>query len=282
MISFVGAGPGAADLLTFRAADRLARADVVLWAGSLVAPDVLAHCRPDAERIDTRSLTLEEVTAVYAAHPDAAIVRLHSGDPAWYSSIGEQIAWCVAHERDFEIVPGVSSVSAAAAALGAELTRPGVSQSVVLTRVASRTASSMGPGDDVTAYAARGGVMALFLSAGNPEALQHALLGPGSAYSAATPAAVIHRVTWPDEAIYPTTVGGVAKILADNFITTTALVLVGEALRPANACTARSHVYDPAFSHRFREATAPASTDATGASEPARCDPSVGDPTPAV
>ncbi|MGN6694838.1 MAG: SAM-dependent methyltransferase, partial [Aquihabitans sp.] len=98
MISFVGAGPGAADLLTFRAADRLASADVVLWAGSLVSPDILEHCRADALLLDTKGMTLEEVTEAFAAHPDAAIVRLHSGDPAWYSAIGEQIAWCVAHE----------------------------------------------------------------------------------------------------------------------------------------------------------------------------------------
>lgn len=255
MISFVGAGPGAVDLLTFRAADRLARADVVLWAGSLVSPEVLEHCRPDVERIDTRSMTLEQVTATFAAHPEAAIVRLHSGDPAWYSSISEQIAWCVRNERDFEVVPGVSSVSAAAAALGTELTIPGISQSVVLTRVASRTAASMGPGDDITAYAARGGVMAMFLSAGNPDALEAALLGPGSAYTPATPAAIVHRVSWPDQVVMTTTLGQVAARLRDNNITTTALVLVGEALRPAAGCAGRSHVYDPSFTHRYRQAS---------------------------
>lgn len=258
MISFVGAGPGAADLLTLRAVDRLAAADVVLWAGSLVAPEVLERCRADAELLDTKSMTLEDVVAVFAAHPEASIVRLHSGDPAWYSAIGEQISWCVANERDFEIVPGVSSVSAAAAALGAELTVPGVSQTVVLTRLARRTTKSLGPGDDVTAYAARGGLMALFLSAGDPARLREALLAPPSAYTESTPAAVVHRVSWPDEKVIPTTVGEVAAVLAEHQITTTALVLVGDALRPAEAadgvCVDRSHVYDPAFATRFRPA----------------------------
>lgn len=255
MISFVGAGPGAADLLTFRAADRLAKADVVLWAGSLVSPGILEHCRTDAVLLDTKGMTLEQVTDAFAAHPDAAIVRLHSGDPSWYSAIGEQIAWCVAHERPFEVVPGVSSVSAAAAALGAELTVPGVSQTVVLTRLAKRTTKSLGPGDDLAAYAAQGGLLALFLSAGDPERLQSVLLGPGSAYSAATPAAIVHRVSWPDEQVVRTTVGELAAVLTERGITTTALVLVGDALAPAAASCERSHVYDPSFATAFRDAT---------------------------
>lgn len=255
MISFVGAGPGAADLLTFRAADRLARADLVLWAGSLVSQVVLEHCRDDVVLLDTKSMTLEDVTATFAAHPDAAIVRLHSGDPAWYSAIGEQIAWCVAHDRPFEVVPGVSSVSAAAAALGTELTVPGISQTVVLTRLAKRTAKSLGPGDDLAAHARQGGLLALFLSAGDPERLQEVLLGPGSAFSAETPTAVVHRASWPDEQLVRTTLGRLAAELTERGITMSALVLVGEALRPGpGACVDRSHVYDPAFATRFREA----------------------------
>ena len=255
MISFVGAGPGAADLLTFRAADRLARADVVLWAGSLVSPTVLEHCRDDVLLLDTKGMTLEEVTEVFADHPDAAIVRLHSGDPAWYSAIGEQIAWCVAHDRPFEVVPGVSSVSAAAAALGTELTVPGVSQTVVLTRLAKRTARSLGPGDDLAAQARQGGLLALFLSAGDPVRLQEVLLCPGSAFSEATPVAIVHRASWPDEQIVRTTLGRLAAELTERAITLSALVLVGEALRPgADACADRSHVYDPAFATRFRDA----------------------------
>ena len=153
-------------------------------------------------------------------------------------------------------MPGVSSVSAAAAALGAELTVPGVSQTVVLTRLAKRTTKSLGPGDDLAAYAAQGGLIALFLSAGDPERLQEVLLGSGSAYSAATPAAIVHRVSWPDEQVITTTVGALAATLAERGITTTALVLVGEALDPRTASCERSHVYDPSFTTAFRDATA--------------------------
>ena len=226
----------------------------MLWAGSLVSPAILDHCRGDAVLLDTKAMTLEQVTDTFAAHPGAAIVRLHSGDPAWYSAIGEQITWCVAHHRSFEVVPGVSSVSAAAAALGTELTVPGVSQTVVLTRLAKRTTKSLGPGDDLAAYATHGGLIALFLSAGDPERLQEVLLSPGSAYSAATPAAVVHRVSWPDEQVIPTTVGQISAVLADRGITTTALILVGEALAPrSEACVERSHVYDPSFTTSFRD-----------------------------
>lgn len=256
MISFVGAGPGAADLLTMRAIDRLQSADVVLWAGSLVSPDALSYCRAEAVLHDTKSMTLEQVVDVFAQHPDALIVRLHSGDPSIYSAINEQIAWCVANERCFEVVPGVSSVSAAAAAVGAELTVPGVSQSVIITRLARRTAASLGAGDDFTRLAALGGVMALFLSAGDPDSLQMQLLAPGSAYGADTPAVIAHRVSWPDEQLITTTVGCIAEELRSHGIRMSALVLVGDALATARpAAAGRSHVYDPSFTHRHRDAT---------------------------
>jgi precorrin-4/cobalt-precorrin-4 C11-methyltransferase len=255
VISFIGAGPGAADLLTLRAVDRLRHAHVVLWAGSLVSADVLRHCRADATVLDTKSMTLEDVTAVYAAYPDVAIARLHSGDPAWFSAVGEQIDWCLRHERAFEIVPGVSSVGAAAAAAGLELTVPGVAQSVVITRLARRTAAALGPRDDVVAFAARGGVMALFLSAGDPDGLQASLLGEGSAYGVETPAIIAYRVSWPDEQVIATTVGSIAHELASRSIGTSALILVGDALR-AGSRARRSHVYDPSFTHRHRPSSA--------------------------
>jgi len=251
MISFIGAGPGAADLLTLRAVDRLARADVVLWAGSLVSADVLHRCRADATLLDTRAMTLEDVTAVYADNPGAAIARLHSGDPACFSAIGEQIDWCVQHERAFEIVPGVSALGAAAAAAGIELTVPGVSQSVVITRLARRTAAALGPGDDLVAYAAQGGVMALFLSAGDPERLHATLLSARSAYTQDTPAVIAYRVSWPDEQVVLTTLGQVAAELARRSIATSALILVGAALRRGGNAR-RSHVYDPSFAHQYR------------------------------
>jgi precorrin-4/cobalt-precorrin-4 C11-methyltransferase len=253
VISFVGAGPGAPDLLTLRGAARLGAADVVVYAASLVPGPVLGHCRPGVELHDSKSMTLEDVTAVYAARPEAAIVRLHSGDPSVYGAIAEQVDWCVAHERSFEIVPGVSSFAAAAAA-GHELTVPGVAQSVVLTRLAHRTAASLGAGERL-ADLARGGVtMAVFLSAARPEALQAELLDVASAYGPATPVVIAHRVSWPDQRLVRSTVGGLAGALTALGATTTVLVLVGEALaeRPPPR---RSHVYDPAFTHRHREAT---------------------------
>lgn len=255
MISFVGAGPGAGDLLTLRAVHRLADAEVVLWAGSLVSPEVLAHCRDDAELIDTKSLTLEDVVEIYERYRnDSKVVRLHSGDPSIYSSINEQISWCVANERSFEIVPGVSSVSAAAAAYGTELTVPGVSQSVVLTRLARRTERSLGADENFADMAALGGVMAIFLSAGEPAALQQSLLDPGSAYDRDTPAVIAHRVSWPDERMIETTVGQLAEDLVSSGIRMSALILVGDALK-SNGAGCRSHVYDPSFSHRFRPAS---------------------------
>lgn len=254
MISFVGAGPGAPDLLTLRGAARLAAADVVVWAASLVPEAVLVHCRPGVELHDSKGMTLEEVCAVYAARPDAAIVRLHSGDPSVYSAIGEQLAWCIAHERAFEVVPGVSSFAAAAAAAGHELTIPGLAQSVVLTRLADRTSASMPARETLAAFAATGATLALFLSAARPEALQAELLQAGSAYGPFTPAILCSRVSWPDERLVRSTLGTLADDLRALGATTTVLVLVGEALR-TQPPPQRSHVYDPGFATAFRAAT---------------------------
>ena len=143
MISFVGAGPGAPDLITLRGAQRLGAADVVIWASSLVPEALLTHARPDAEVHDSAVMTLEDVIETYRRHPDAAIVRLHSGDPTIYGAVQEQIDWCLANQRSFEIVPGVTSLTAAAAALQRELTVPAVAQSVVITRLGGRTRDSM-------------------------------------------------------------------------------------------------------------------------------------------
>jgi precorrin-4/cobalt-precorrin-4 C11-methyltransferase len=265
VISFVGAGPGAADLITLRGRDRLAAADVVVWASSLVPEALLVHARAGAAVHDSAAMTLEDVLAVYAsAGPDAAVVRLHSGDPSVYGAIGEQIDWCVANERDFEIVPGVSSLAAAAAAVGRELTRPGVAQSVVLTRLAGRTAASMPAGESVAAFAAHGTTMAVFLSAARPTELAGELLAAGSGYRPETPAAIVHRASWPDERVVMTTVGRLAADLADLGARTTVLVLVGPALAAgggaADGGPARSHLYSPGFAHMFRRRSLPGTT----------------------
>jgi precorrin-4/cobalt-precorrin-4 C11-methyltransferase len=249
VISFVGAGPGAPDLITLRGRDRLAGADVVVWASSLVPEALLAHARADAAIHDSAAMTLEDVLAVYDANGDRAIVRLHSGDPSVYGAIQEQIDWCLGHDRDFEIVPGVSSLGAAAAALGRELTLPQVAQSVVLTRLAGRTAASMPPRESVAAFASHGTTMAVFLSAARPEELQRQLLAAPSTYDKDTPAAIVVRASWPDEKVVLTTVGRLAVDLEGTGARMTALVLVGDALRGA---AARSHLYSPAYAHSFR------------------------------
>ncbi len=260
MISFVGAGPGAADLVTLRGRDRLAAADVVVWASSLVPEDVLMHARDEADVYDSAGMTLEDVVGVYEANPGAAVVRLHSGDPSLYGAIQEQIDWCLERGRDFEIVPGVSSLAAASAAVGRELTQPGVAQSVVLTRLAGRTAASMPERESVAAFAAHGSTMAVFLSAARPRELQDELLASGSAYDVDTPAAVVVRATWPDEQVVHTSVGRLAEDLVATGARTTALVLVGPALASADGPGARSHLYSPSFAHKFRRRSLPGST----------------------
>jgi precorrin-4/cobalt-precorrin-4 C11-methyltransferase len=258
VISFVGAGPGAPDLITLRGRDRLAAADVVIWASSLVPEALLDHARPGAEVHDSAGMTLEDVLAVYAAAPSSTIVRLHSGDPAVYGAIQEQIDWCTANERSFEIVPGVSSLAAAAAALGRELTIPKVAQSVVLTRLGGRTSASMPPRESVAGFAAHGATLAVFLSGARPAELEAELLGAGSAYDADTPAAVVVRATWPDERVLRTTVGGLRAAIAEAGATRTVLVLVGPAL--ADAPAERSHLYDPGYAHAFRRRSRPGTT----------------------
>ena len=257
MISFVGAGPGAPDLLTLRAAERLARADVIVWAASLVPAEVLGGCRDDAVVHDSAAMTLDDVTDVFAAHPGAAIVRLHSGDPTVYSAVAEQIDWCRRHDQAYEIVPGVSSAAATAAAVGRELTVPGLAQTVVLTRMAHRTSASVPARESVAEMARRGATMALYLSAARPRALQAELLCEGSAYTPATPAVIGYRVSWPDQEIVVSTVGALAADLATMGHTMSVLILVGDALADVEV-PAHSHVYSGRHAHTYRpERTVP-------------------------
>jgi precorrin-4/cobalt-precorrin-4 C11-methyltransferase len=255
LISFVGAGPGAPDLLTLRGANRLAAADLVVWASSLVPVEVLTHCREGVEVHDSAGMTLEDVLAVYAAHPDAMIVRLHSGDVSLYSALTEQLSWCREQHRTFEIVPGVGSLAAAAATVGIELTVPGVAQSAVLTRLGEgRTATSMPSGESVAAFARHATTMAIYLSAARPDTLREELL---AGYSPQTPAVVVAKASWPDETVISTTVGGLAEALVGSGIRTAALVLVGPALSGAGS---RSRLYDPTYSHGCRRRSTPGST----------------------
>ncbi len=261
MISFVGAGPGSPDLITLRAANRLADAHVVVWASSLVPESVLEHANRSAVIHDSSTMTLEDVIGVYESNPEPAlVVRLHSGDPSIYSSIGEQIDWCKAAGRPWEIVPGVTSLAAAAAALGRELTQPGVAQSVVITRLAGRTSESMPQrsvaGEGPAAFAPHGSTLAVFLSASRPDELQAELLSRGSGYDESTPAAVVARVSWPDEQIYTTTVGKLADTIRSTGLTMTVLVVVGDALGDGPVAR-RSHLYSPAYTTTYRLRSSP-------------------------
>jgi precorrin-4/cobalt-precorrin-4 C11-methyltransferase len=249
VISFVGAGPGAADLITLRGRDRLAAADVVVWASSLVPEELLDHAPTTVEVHDSAGMTLEDVLAVYTARCEARIVRLHSGDPVIYGAIQEQVDWCVAHERDFEIVPGVSSLGAAAAAVQRELTIPTVAQSVVLTRLGGRTAASMPERESVAAFAAHGTTMAVFLSAARSGQLAAELLEGG--YGPDTPVIVAHQATWPEELVLSCTVGTLEATVKEHKLWKHTLFLVGPAL---SASGTRSHLYHPGHFHGFRRA----------------------------
>ena len=250
MVHFVGAGPGAADLITLRGAEALRQADVVIYAGSLVNPALLENCRADCELHNSAAMTLEQVLAVMerAEAAGKTTVRLHTGDPSLYGAIREQMD--ALHERGipFDLTPGVSSFSAAAAALGAEYTLPGLSQSLILSRLAGRT--PVPAGEELSRLAAHGASMVLFLSAGMLPQLQAELLA-GGAYTPETPAALVYKVSWPEEKLCRCTLGTLAETGAREGIHKTALVLVGDFLAGPYE---RSKLYDPDFSTEYRKA----------------------------
>ena len=245
-VFFVGAGPGAPDLLTLRAARILGEVDIVVWARSLVDEGILEHA-PQAEHVPSDNKTFDAVLAIYkrAAAEGLDVARVHSGDPTLYGTLHEQLGACRALGLETVIVPGVSSLSAAAAALGQELTIPDVSQSLILTRRAQRT--SMPPNEDLKAMAAHGTTMALFLSVRRPRELQQDLIDGG--YAPETPAAVVYKASWPDEIVFRCPLHDLGDRIRAAKITTQALVLVGPAL---GAGEGRSHVYDPGYGHRYR------------------------------
>ncbi|MBP3892567.1 MAG: precorrin-4 C(11)-methyltransferase [Atopobiaceae bacterium] len=249
MIHFVGAGPGAPDLITVRGQRLLEEADVVIYAGSLVNPALLSSCQPRCEVRDSSGMTLEEVVEVMRRADEAGLdcVRLHTGDPSLYGAIREQMNELERLGIAYEVVPGVSSFLAAAAALGAEYTVPGISQSVIITRMEGRT--PVPEGERMGALAAHGCTMVLFLSAGLLDAAQDELRAGG--YGADTPCAIVHRASWPDEAVYRCTLDTLAACAREHGVTRTALVVVGEALGKHDA---RSLLYHPGFSHGYRSA----------------------------
>ena len=246
---FIGAGPGAPDLLTIRGAKLIAEADVVVWARSLVHEGVLEHASSDAEIIESTTIPLEGVLELYerAVREDLEVARIHSGDPSLWGAVLEQVEFCEELGLDWEIVPGVSSLGAAAASIGRELTVPEVAQSVILTRRASRT--PMPNNEDIRAFAAHGTTMAIFLSAARPRPLQEELLEGG--YAPDTSCAVVYKASWPDEQVIECRLDELADRIREAGFTRQALVLVGPGLEAAGT---RSHLYSPAFSHSFRKA----------------------------
>jgi precorrin-4/cobalt-precorrin-4 C11-methyltransferase len=245
---FIGAGPGAPDLLTLRGARLIGEADVVVWARSLVNEGVLDHAKPGAQIVESTTIPLEGVHELYerAVAEDLKVARVHSGDPSIYGAVMEQIELCEKLGLGWEIVPGVSSLGAAAAALGRELTVPEVSQSIILTRRASRT--PMPRGEDIRSFAAHGTTMAIFLSAARPRVLQEELLEGG--YAPDTPCAVVYRASWPDEQTIWCPLEELADRIRGAGIKRQALILVGPGLVEGGT---RSHLYSPHFSHMFRE-----------------------------
>ena len=252
MIHFVGAGSGAADLITVRGAKLLAQANVIIYAGSLVNPALLDYAAPECAIHNSATMTLEEVIAVMCAaeQKGQTTVRLHTGDPCLYGAIREQMDILDERGIAYDYTPGVSSFCGAAAALNAEYTLPGVSQSVIITRMEGRT--PVPAGEAMRKMASHGCSMVIFLSTGLLQKLEEELLAGGT-YTKDTPAALVYKATWPDEKVFPCTVGTLAKTAQENNITKTALVCVGSFL---NSSYERSKLYDPTFTTEFRTACA--------------------------
>lgn len=249
MVHFVGAGCGAPDLLTLRAKKYISEADTIIYAGSLVNPALLLYAREDCTILDSAFMTLEEVlSAMEQADAEGKeIVRLHTGEPSLYGAIREQTDALAAKQIPFDITPGVSAFAGAAASIGAEYTLPGVSQTLIITRMEGRTA--MPEGERLCALAAHGASMAIYLSAGLVGAVQEELLR--GAYTEDTPAAVVYKATWEDEKCVLCTVGTLAKAAGENGITKTAVILVGDFLGKSYE---KSRLYAADFSTEYRKA----------------------------
>ena len=250
MIHFVGAGPGAEDLITLRGAEYLKKCDCVIYAGSLVNPGLLKMTKEGCDIYNSAEMTLEEVIAVMKEKESEGkdTVRLHTGDASLYGAIREQMDILDAEGIAYDDIPGVSSFSGAAAALMAEYTLPGVSQSVVITRMAGRT--PVPEKENLASFAAHGSTMVIFLSTGLLEDVSRELISGGR--SPEDPAAIVYKATWPDEKVVRCTVGTLAEAARENNITKTALILVGGFL---GSSYDRSKLYDPEFTTEFREAT---------------------------
>lgn len=248
MVHFVGAGPGAVDLITVRGQRLLREADVIIYAGSLVNPKLLEDRKKDCEVHNSAYMTLEEVIEVMAAawEDGKQVVRLHTGDPSIYGAIREQMDELERRGIAYEVCPGVSSFCGAAAALKAEYTLPDVSQSVVITRMAGRT--PVPERETIRSFAVHQASMVLFLSTGLLKELEEELMKGG--YPADTPAAIVYKATWPEEKVCRCTVKTLSDTAKAEGITKTALVMVGRFLKGEYK---RSELYNPAFTTEFRK-----------------------------
>jgi precorrin-4/cobalt-precorrin-4 C11-methyltransferase len=256
-ILFVGAGPGDPDLITVAGQKALAEADLVVYAGSLVNAEILSWCRPGARLADSAPLALEEIveTLIGGWRQGGKVVRLHTGDPSLYGAIREQIDLLDRRSAPWRIIPGVTAALAGAASLGLEYTLPEITQTLIITRAAGRT--PVPEGEELAALAKSRSSMAIYLSAGQGEAVGRIL---GEAYGPDAPLALLYRVTWPDSRLIWTTCRDLAVALAAEKLARHTLILAGPAvaaLRSGRA-TPKSKLYDAGFTHGHREAAAPA------------------------
>lgn len=251
MVHFVGAGSGAPDLITVRGMNLLKEADVIIYAGSLVNPQLLDYKKEGCQVYNSAKMTLEEVLEeIFRAEEENKMtVRLHTGDPCLYGAIREQMDVLDERGIEYDYCPGVSSFCGAASALNLEYTLPDVSQSVIITRMAGRT--PVPEKEEIASFAAHHATMVIFLSTGMLEKLSERLIEGG--YTADTPAAVVYKATWEDEKAFVCTVGTLAETARKNNITKTALMIVGDVV--SHSHYNRSELYNPAFTTEFREAS---------------------------
>ena len=250
-VHFVGAGPGDKELITLKGYKLLSNADVVIYAGSLVNPELLDYCKEGCEIHDSAYMTLEEIINVMekGIKEGKSVVRLQTGDFSIYGSIREQVEDLAKLDIDYDCTPGVSSFLGASSALGVEYTVPEVSQSVVITRMEGRT--PVPEKESIQSFAAHQATMVVFLSTGMLEELSRRLIEGG--YTADTPAAIVYKATWEDQKTFVCTVGTLAQTAKENNITKTALMIIGDVV--AHSHYDRSELYNPAFTTEFREAT---------------------------
>jgi precorrin-4/cobalt-precorrin-4 C11-methyltransferase len=247
-VHFIGAGPGAADLITVRGAKLIAECPVCLYAGSIVSPELLQYCPAGARIVDTAPMSLDEIEAEYlnAAANGQDVARLHSGDLSVWSAVAEQIRRLDRHGIDYTMTPGVPSFAAAAAALGRELTIPAVAQSLVLTRVSGR-ASPMPNSETLTAFGQSGATLAIHLAI---HALPQVVAELAPLYGVDCPVAIVVKASWPDERILKGTLSTIESLVAAEPIERTALIFVGPGLTADGF--RESALYDPDYQRRFR------------------------------